>query len=117
MIRLIRGLVIFCLRQKRSLHDRLSWDTDFDPSVDRVMVVCAETLITENTLTLNLGGLGNSSTKNGGDDAMMLDAAICLPHAARDLDSSTASGELVAAASNNRYCLQLNSTGLYRKRK
>jgi hypothetical protein len=35
---------------------------------------------------------------------MMPDAAICLPHAVKALDSSTASGELVAATSNNEYC-------------
>jgi hypothetical protein len=69
------------------------------------MAFCAGRSITENTLRLNMGAWGNSCPENGGDDAMMPDAAICLPHAVKALDSSTASGELVAATSNNEYCL------------
>jgi hypothetical protein len=70
------------------------------------MAFCTGRPITENTLKLNMGAWGNSCPENGGDDAMMPDAAICLPHAVKSpSDSSTASGELAAATSNNEYCL------------
>jgi hypothetical protein len=44
-------------------------------SVDRVIVLCAGTIIPENALGLSMRRLEDSSTQNG-DDAMMLDAAI-----------------------------------------
>jgi len=60
-----------------TLHEHQSWDPaipDIDASVDRVMVFYAGSSDNRKHPKAELG-LGNSSSKNEGDDAMMSDAA------------------------------------------